>query len=140
MTHIDRFAVVPFRSGPPPDDALMIGPLDLIMQNLPDTLARADAIERLEIARIKSDQIKVMRDAMPAIKALAFCEAAAVALPTIARWLDSYMQRRRAHIKAKHEAEQQQIADALRKLPPLPWGNPTRGEGAAQAAEPSKIS
>jgi hypothetical protein len=128
MTNTDRFAIVPLRTGPPPDDALMIGPLDLIMQNLPDTLARADALDRLEAATIKSDQIKIMREAIPAIKALAFCDAASVVLPAIARRFDAYITRRTARLRAEAAEEERQIEDALSKLPdpdqPHEWDAP----------------
>ena len=114
MTNTDRFAIVPLHTGQQPsDDALMVGPLDLIMSNLPDTLARSDAIDRLEAARIKSNQIKIMREAIPAIKALAFCDAVAVILPAIARRLDAFAQHRKARLRAEAEEEERQIADAL---------------------------
>jgi hypothetical protein len=59
MTNTDRFAIVPLHTGQQPsDDALMVGPLDLIMSNLPDTLARSDAFDRLEAARINPTKSK----------------------------------------------------------------------------------
>jgi hypothetical protein len=54
-----------------------------------------------------------MREAIPAIKALAFCDAVAVILPAIARRLDAFAQHRKARLRAEAEEEERQIADAL---------------------------
>jgi hypothetical protein len=113
----DRFAIIPIPPGPPPADAVMWGDFPTVMQNIEQSHARSDALEQLEVARIKADQIKVMQDVNRGIQVAAFCDS----LTHITRRLDSFETRRRErHRRADEERkaeEQRMIEDALSKLP-----------------------
>lgn len=123
----DRFAIVAIPPGPTPADALMVGPLEVVMQCLPDTVARADALEELEFARIKSDQISTMQNVNRALQVSAFCDS----VQQITRRMDALETRRAERARKDAEEararEEQQIADALSKLPdpdlPSAWSN-----------------
>jgi hypothetical protein len=136
----DRFAIVPIPPGTAPANSLFVGPLSMVMQNLPDTRARQDAMEELEAARIGAEQIQIMQDVNRGLQAAAFCDA----VTHLTRRFDAFQARRDARIKADQEAkereEQQQIEDALSKLPdpdsPHAWE--TAGElTPVQASEPA---
>jgi hypothetical protein len=140
----DRFAIIPIPPGPSPTNSLFVGPLSMVMQNLPDTKARTDAMEELEAARIGAEQIQIMQDVNRGLQAAAFCDA----VTHLTRRLDSYVARRTARIKADQEAkereEQQLIEDALSKLPDpdMPtsaWPDATFSPaGDLHSAEPSE--
>ena len=91
----------------------MVGPLEVVMQCLPDTVARADALEELEFARIKSDQISTMQNVSRALQVSAFCDS----VQQITRRMDALETRRAERARKDAEEararEEQQIADAL---------------------------
>ena len=113
----DRFAIIPVAPGPTPHNAIMTGPLDLIMQNLPDTHSRQDAIEQLEFARIKSDQISTMQNVSRALQVSAFCDS----IKHLSARMDALATRRAE--RARKDAEEakrqeaQRIQDYLASLP-----------------------
>lgn len=135
---VDRFAIVAIPPGPAPNDALMVGPLDLVMQNIPQTQARADALEELEFARLKADQISTMQNVSRGLQIAAFCDS----LQHITRRMDALVTRRaeraRRDAEEAERQEQQQIADALSKLPdpdnPAAWSD----DGELTTHEPSQ--
>jgi hypothetical protein len=50
----ERFAIIEIPEGKPPADALLIGPMDMLMEQIPDTKARIAAEQRLaRISHIK---------------------------------------------------------------------------------------
>jgi hypothetical protein len=124
----DLYCVMAIPPGkPPPAEAKFVGNLSSVLQCIPDTLARIDAIEELEAARIKSDQIATMQQLSRGLQIAAFCDS----INTFTRRLDSFEQRRTERIIAEAHArdaeEQQQIADALGNLPdpdqPAAWND-----------------
>jgi hypothetical protein len=105
----DRFAIIPLPPGPAPHNSIMTGPLDLIMQNLPDTHARQDAIDQLEFQRIKADQISIMQNANRAIQVSAFCDS----VQHITKRLDQFEVRRTE--RARKDAELEEAREQRRK-------------------------
>jgi hypothetical protein len=91
--------------------------MSMIMQNLPDTRARTDALEELEAARIKSEHIGIMQEANRAIQVAAFCDS----VSHISRRLDQLetlrTDRARRDAEEREAAEHKLIEDALSKLP-----------------------
>src|SRR6516164_4919294 len=88
----DRFAIIPVTHGPAPDDAILIGSLDTILEYLPDTHARNDSIRRLDegLARAaKTDQLQAMARACNVI---AFADA----VTRLASRLDALVAQREA--------------------------------------------
>jgi hypothetical protein len=129
MSDNEYFAITgPYPPGHIPDNAQMVGPMDLIMQNLPDTLARADALADLELHRISADQIATMQELSRGLQVSTFCDS----ISSLTRRLDTYEQQRTERIiaeaKARADAEKKAIEDALSRLPdpdlPQSWADP----------------
>jgi hypothetical protein len=95
----------------------MVGNLDLLMQQLPDTRARNDAMARLDAARLDAEQISKVQNVTRALQVAAFCDS----VTRIGKRLDAYQSRRAARMKADQEQrereEQQQIQQMLDALP-----------------------
>jgi hypothetical protein len=112
--------------------------MSMIMQNLPDTRARTDAMEELEAARIKFEQISIMQDVNRGLQAAAFCDSVA----HLTRRLDSYIARRDARIRAEEEAhereEQQHIQSVLDTLPDPDAPGPFAPSGDLHDVPPSE--
>jgi hypothetical protein len=135
----DRFAIIPVTHGPAPDDAILIGSLDTILEYLPDTHARNDSIRRLDegLARAaKTDQLQAMARACNVI---AFADA----VTRLASRLDALVAQReaRAQQDAAREAEEEakQIQAELDALPDP--DNPdahVRGRDQAEFPEPGE--
>jgi hypothetical protein len=125
MTHtppspFDRFAIVPLLSaGPAPSDAIVVGPYNEMMEYLPQSVARAEAEERLEQARLKADEITQAQTATRALQVAAFCDA----VNRLTGRLDALIVRRTeqalrdAEAAARAEREAQEREDPI-TLPP----------------------
>jgi hypothetical protein len=137
----DLFEIRPLASyGQASPDAIATGPLSTVMQLLPDTRARTDALEELEAARIKSEQTSIIQDMNKGIYAAVLCDA----VTRLTRRIDAEEQYRTE--KARRDAEEQEarenrlIEDALSKLPdpdaPGPFA-PSADLHEAPASEPA---
>ncbi len=123
-----------------PASAIMTGPLSMIMENVPDSVARSDAIRRLDMARLEDVAISNAQKATRAIMAGAFADSVA----QLGRRLDALerkrAERRRRADAEREAAEQQQIADHLAGLPDPdavdPFA-PTADLHVAPASEPA---
>ncbi len=113
----NRFAIVPIPPGTPPADALVVGPMDTVMQLLPDTLARNDSIRELQAARLDAAHITAMQKASRTIQATSLCDS----IDTMIRRLDALETRRlenaRRKAKADAEEEAQRVQEYLDGLP-----------------------
>ena len=113
-----RYAIVPVHYGPPPADAIMVGgPLSAIMENIPDSIARTDAIRAYQTARLDAAQIDQMQKATHALQVAAFCDS----VNTISRRLDAIEARRTARLKreakARKDDEARRVQEMLDNLP-----------------------
>jgi hypothetical protein len=111
----ERFAIVEIPEGKPPANAILIGPMDMLMEQLPDTRARSDAMRRLDEAQLNAEEIAKVQDVTRALQVAAFCDS----IQHISRRLDAYTTRRDARIRAEEEAreveEQQRKADRIKQ-------------------------
>jgi hypothetical protein len=73
----DRFAIIPLSHGPAPPDAIAVGSMSAVMEHLPDTIARQDAITRLDKARMDAKQISRAQNVVRALQVAAFCDSVA---------------------------------------------------------------
>jgi hypothetical protein len=128
----DRFAIIPVSPGPAPADAIVVGPYNEVMEYIPQSVARNDALEKLEHARFTVDQIAAMQQKTRAVQATMLCDS----LNHLSARLDSFLTRRadaeREEARAREEAEQQRIQDELASLPdpdtPDPLGHQNTGD------------
>ena len=134
----DRFAIVPLPPGTSPADALMIGPLDVIMQNLPDTHARADALNDLELHRIKADQIATMQQVSRGMQVASFCDSLNHLSARVDAEVIRRAERRRRDAEEAKALEEKQIADALSKLPDPDMPSSWSDDGELTTREPSQ--
>src|SRR5262245_16147217 len=137
----ERFAIVEIPHGTPPAISLIVGPLDMLMEQLPDTRARADALARLDAARLDAAQISQVQNVTRALQVAAFCDS----VTRVSRRLDAFAARRAERVRAEgdeREAEEERaIEDALSKMPDpeQPHGWATDGELTTHpASEPEK--
>jgi hypothetical protein len=64
------FAITPVPDGrAAPDDAIVVGDMREVMTYIPQSAARADAVEQLEKARFSADQIASMQQKTRAVQA-----------------------------------------------------------------------
>jgi hypothetical protein len=132
MTDPDaRFAIIPLEPGPAPSEAIVIGSMNQVMEYIPQSRARDEAMAEFERARASADQIKQMQAATTKMQVAAFADA-----------IDQ-LERRLITKEAEHEAqarrdaeeaerrEAERIAAHLDALPdpddPDTWGGPSRG-------------
>ena len=75
MNPNDRFAIIPVHYGDAPADAIMVGPLPTIMENIPDSIARHDSLRTLQAARLDAAVITQAQKATRALQTAAFCDS-----------------------------------------------------------------
>ena len=75
MNPNDRFAIIPVHYGDAPADAIMVGPLPTIMENIPDSIARHDSLRTLQAARLDVAVITQAQKATRALQTAAFCDS-----------------------------------------------------------------
>jgi hypothetical protein len=105
----ERFAIIEIPEGKPPANSILIGPLDMLMEQIPDTRARHEAEARLADAQVHAAQITEMQDATRAIQVAAFCDG----VTRLAHRLDGYEQRQAA--REREDQEQRELEEAQRK-------------------------
>jgi hypothetical protein len=131
----DRFAIIPLTHGPAPPDAIAVGSMATVMEHLPDTIARQDAINRLDEARLDAAQIKRAQNAIRALQVANFCDSVNRGI----RRLDAFVARKaeRARADAEREAEEEakRIQAELEALPDPDDPNPFSGK--SEKPEPS---
>ena len=117
MNPNDRFAIIPVHYGDAPADAIMVGPLPTIMENIPDSIARHDSLRTLQAARLDVAVITQAQKATRALQVQSFCDG----VNQISARLDALEKRRSKkmrQIAAQQKAdEEKQIADYLNTLP-----------------------
>jgi hypothetical protein len=131
----DRFAIIPLSHGPAPPDAIAVGSMSAVMEHLPDTIARQDAITRLDKARMDAKQISRAQNVVRALQVAAFCDS----VDRFARRQDAFIARKaeRARADAAREAEEEakRIQAELDALPDPDDPNPFSGK--SEKPEPS---
>ena len=110
-TPADRFAIIPIAvRGPAPASAIVTGSLSAVMEMLPDTVARVDAVTKAARAVIDAVEAKEQKDA--AVASVTRMVADTVA--HLSARLNALQARRAA---ADAAAEARRIQDALDALP-----------------------
>jgi hypothetical protein len=114
----ELFAIVPVRSpGRTPDDAIVIGDLKEVMQYIPQSVARDDAIAELDRARFTADQISSLQQKTRGVQVTMINDS----ISHLSRRLDKILARRDAQARARkrrdEEAEAQRIQAELGALP-----------------------
>jgi hypothetical protein len=117
QTPADRFAIVPLKHGPAPDDAIVVGPMSEVFEYIPQSVARNDAVAELERARFTADQIASMQSKTRAVQATMLADSVA----HLSTRLNAIVARRadaaRARAEAEEEAEAKRIQAELDALP-----------------------
>lgn len=116
----EMFAMVELPPGqPPPGNAIMTGPLDMLMAQLPDTVARSNEMRQLDAARVDAAAINTMQQATRDIQVAAFADGVA----RLAQRLDALERRRRDRARRdaeRRDREQQQATQAMLDALPDP--------------------
>jgi hypothetical protein len=121
MTHDpdfpNRYAIIPVFPSTDTKEAIVIGDYKEVMEYIPQSVARDDAMAELEKARLTHDQIAHAQERTRAVQALMLNEA----LDRLTSRQDSFGSRqreRRRDAKARRDAaEAKRIQDALDALP-----------------------
>jgi hypothetical protein len=113
----ERFAIVPLSTGPAPADAIITGSMSAVMEYIPQSVARQDAIEELEKARFTADQISSLQEKTRAVQATMLSDS----INHLTARLDVLVARRdeeaREREAEEETAEAKKIADELAALP-----------------------
>jgi hypothetical protein len=127
----ERFAIIPIEPGTAPPEALVIGNMEQVMEYIPQSVARDEAMAELERARVTADRLKGMQAATTKLQVAAFADA----IDHLERRLDAKEaeleeQARRNAENAEHR-EAERIAAHLDALPdpddPDTWDGPSHG-------------
>ena len=124
----DRFAIIPLEPGPAPPEAIVIGSMNQVMEYIPQSVARDEAMAELERVRASADQIKQMQAATTKMQVAAFADAVAhLERRLIAKEAEHEAQVRRDLEEAVRE-ETERVAAHMRSLPdadePDTWDGP----------------
>jgi hypothetical protein len=126
----DRFAIIPVTHGPAPPEAIAVGSMATVMEHLPDTIARQDAITRLDEGMAKAAEVAQLQSMARACNVIAFADS----IDRLAGRLDAFTARRdarrRADAEREAEEESQRIQAELDALPDPDDPNPLSGKGA----------
>jgi len=101
----NRYAIIPVFPSTKTDEAIVIGDMRQVMEYIPQSVARADAMEQLERARFTADQIKSMQAKTRAVQVSMLADS----VSHLPRRLDSLIAQRqeRARRDAEREAEEE---------------------------------
>jgi len=121
MTHDpnlpNRFAIIPVFPSTDTKEAIVIGDYKEVMEYIPQSVARDDAMAKLDAARLTHDQIAHAQERTRTVQKIFLLEG----LKTLAARADSFATRqreRRREAKARRDAaEAKRIQDALDALP-----------------------
>ena len=113
----DRFAIIPVTHGPAPDEAIVVGPISMVMEYIPQSIARQDAVEELEKARFTADQIASMQQKTRAVQASMLVDSASHLLARLDSFLQHRADRLRRDAEREAEEEHKRIQDELDGLP-----------------------
>ena len=109
----ELFAITPVLDGrAAPADALVVGPMSEVMQYLPQSIARQDAVEELEKARFTADEIKSVQDKTRGVQAAILADS----VNHLSSRLDAYVARRDV---IKPSSKNPQIPPASQSRNPL---------------------
>lgn len=113
-----RFAIVPLSTpGRAPDDAIVVGPLSEVLEYIPQSVARNDAVQELERARFTTDQIAGLQTRTRAVQATMLADT----IKHLDARMNAIVQRRAdaasARARRADEVEQQRIRAELGALP-----------------------
>jgi hypothetical protein len=103
-----RFAIIPVFPSTNTEEAICIGPMSEVMQYLPQTTARADALKELERARVSADEIKAIQDKTRGVQAAILADSVA----QLTRRMDALVARREE--QARRDAEEAEREEAER--------------------------
>jgi hypothetical protein len=108
----DRYAIIPVFPSTNTDEAIVIGDMNQVMEYIPQSVARDDAMAKLDAARLTHDQIAHAQERTRTVQKIFLLEG----LKTLAARADSFATRqhvRREEAKARRDAaEARRIADA----------------------------
>jgi hypothetical protein len=131
----DRFAIIPVTHGPAPPDAIAVGSMSAVMEHLPDTIARQDAINRLDEGMAKAAEVAQLQSMARACNVIAFADS----IDRLTGRLDAFTARRDAQRRAdaarEAEEEAKRIQAELDALPDPDDPNPFSGK--SEKPEPS---
>jgi len=101
----DRYAIIPVFPSTNTDEAIVIGDMRQVMEYIPQSVARNDAMAELERARFTAEQIKSMQDKTRAVQVSMLADS----VSHLAGRLDALVARRteRARQDAACEAEEE---------------------------------
>jgi hypothetical protein len=107
MTHdpFQRFAIIPVPHGPAPKEAIVVGPMSTVMEYIPQSVARADAMAELERARFTADQIKSIQSKTRGVQVAMLTDS----VSHLSRRIDAFLTRKQnqARLDAAREAEEE---------------------------------
>src|SRR5262245_21805936 len=110
------FAIVP-TTLPAPTDAIVVGNMSQVMEYIPQTIARDNAMAQLERARLTADQIKSAQAKTRKIQLGMLTDA----LSHLSTRLDKFVERRDAQARRDaEEAERQEAGRIQAELDQLP--------------------
>lgn len=130
----DRMAIIHLGHDPAPDNAVVVGQMKEVMEYIPQSIARQDAVEELEKARFSADQISSMQQKTRAVQASILADNVNHLCARLDTFLQHRAERARADAEREEEEEAQRIQDELAQLPdpdnPDPLGDlPRQGSG-----------
>jgi hypothetical protein len=133
----DRFAIVPLARGPAPPEAIVIGSMNQVMEYIPQSRARDEAMAEFERARASADQIKQMQAATTKMQVAAFADAVdQFERRLIAKEAEREAQVRRDLEEAERK-EAERVAAHMRSLPDA--DDPDTWEGQRPSGELTPI-
>jgi hypothetical protein len=112
-----RYAIVPVHYGDAPADAIMVGPLPMVMENIPDAIARHDSLRTLQSARLDAAVITQAQKATRALQIAAFADSVDTLIHRMDALEPKRAKARAAKAKADAAREQKEILDYLDGLP-----------------------
>jgi len=126
-----RFAIIPLEPGPAPAEAIVIGSMNQVMEYIPQSVARDEAMAEFERARLSAEEIKQAQAATTKMQVAAFADAVdQLERRLIAKEAEHEAQVRRDLEEAERE-EAERVAAHMRSLPdaddPDIWAGPSHG-------------
>jgi hypothetical protein len=103
----DRYAIIPVFPSTNTDEAIVIGDMRQVMEYIPQSAARADAMAELDRRMLTADEICHAQERTRAVQVAAFCDS----VTQLSKRLDSYeLERLERIMREQEEAERQEQA------------------------------
>jgi hypothetical protein len=126
-----RFAIIPLEPGPAPAEAIVIGSMNQVMEYIPQSVARDEAMAEFERARLSAEEIKQAQAATTRMQIATFADAVnQLERRVLAAEAEREAQVRRDLEEAERK-EAERVAAHMRSLPdaddPDTWSGPSHG-------------